>query len=125
MALNMVISAGRVLTQHSEKVWAAERPFAWLGIDVNGRGAVIKLSDGSLWVHSPVNLDPELKAAVDALGTVKYIVTPNYEHNKFAPQVSFACWCKAASYQRRSLVLHPSFLDNVGIVHNAKRLDVP
>lgn len=77
---------GRVLTQYSENVWGAERPFAWLGIDVNGRGAVVKLSDGSLWVHSPVNLDPELKAAMDALGPVKHIVTPNFEHNKFAQQ---------------------------------------
>ena len=61
----------------------------WFGIDVNGRGAVVRLSDGSLWVHSPVNLDPELKAAVDALGAVKHIVTPNFEHNKFAAQVCF------------------------------------
>jgi len=76
------------LTQHSEHVWGAERPFAWLGIDVNGRGAVVKLSDGSLWVHSPVKLDPELKAAMDALGPVKHIVTPNFEHNKFAQQVT-------------------------------------
>ncbi len=80
-------NTGRVLTQHSENVYGAERPFAWLGIDVNGRGAVVKLSDGSLWVHSPVKLDPELRAAMDALGPVKHIVTPNFEHNKFAQQV--------------------------------------
>ncbi|KAL3138407.1 hypothetical protein ABBQ32_006203 [Trebouxia sp. C0010 RCD-2024] len=77
---------GRVLTQHTENVWGAERPFTWLGIDVNGRGAVVKLSDGSLWVHSPVKLDPELKTAMDALGPVKHIVTPNFEHNKHAQQ---------------------------------------
>ena len=82
-------TAGRVLTLHSDNVWGAERPFAWLGIDVNGRGAVVKLSDGSLWVHSPVNLDSELKAAMDALGPVKHIVTPNFEHNKFAQQACF------------------------------------
>ena len=79
--------SGRVLNQYSDHVWGAERPFIWFGIDVNGRGAVVKLSDGSLWVHSPVRLDPELKTALDALGPVKHIVTPNYEHNKFAPQV--------------------------------------
>lgn len=79
------------MTQHSEHVWGAERPFAWLGIDVNGRGAVVKLSDGSLWVHSPVKLDPELKAAMDALGPVKHIVTPNFEHNKSAQQVTPHC----------------------------------
>lgn len=77
-----------MLTQYSDKVWGAERPFVWFGLDVNGRGAVVKLSDGSLWVHSPVSLDPELKKAVDALGNVKHIVTPNFEHNKFAGEVS-------------------------------------
>ena len=89
-----------MLTQHSKDVWGAERPFAWLGIDVNGRGAVVKLSDGSLWVHSPVNLDPELKAAMDALGPVKHIVTPNFEHNKFAQQ---ACPVSCCFYISRVL----------------------
>ena len=68
---------------------------------MNGRGAVIKLSDGSLWVHSPVNLDPELKSAMDALGPVKHIVTPNFEHNKFAQQACLPCisgfWCLSST----------------------------
>ena len=96
---------GRVLTQHSENVWGAERPFAWLGIDVNGRGAVVKLSDGSLWVHSPVNLDPELKIAMDALGPVKHIVTPNFEHNKYAQQ---ACLQAATAHQIMSVIAMPA-----------------
>jgi hypothetical protein len=35
---------------------------------------VVRLSDGSLWVHSPVALDGELRAGLDALGPVKHIV---------------------------------------------------
>jgi hypothetical protein len=42
-------------------VWGAERPFIWNTIDVGGRMAVVKLNDGSLWVHSPVDLDPALR----------------------------------------------------------------
>jgi hypothetical protein len=42
-------------------VHGAERPFIWNTIDVGGRMAVIKLNDGSLWVHSPVDLDPALR----------------------------------------------------------------
>lgn len=49
--------------------------------------AVLRLSDGSLWVHSPVNLDDDLAAALAELGEVKHIVTPNYEHTKYAQQV--------------------------------------
>jgi hypothetical protein len=36
------------------------RPFVWNGIDVGGKMAVVKLNDGSLWVHSPVALDAAL-----------------------------------------------------------------
>jgi len=67
-------------------VYAAERAFVWNGIDVGGRSAVVRLSDGSLWVHSPVALDGELRAGLDGLGPVKYIVSPNFEHVKYAQQ---------------------------------------
>lgn len=55
-----------------------------------GRMAVLRLSDGSIWVHSPVNLDDDLAAALAEIGEVKHIVTPNYEHTKFAQQVRAA-----------------------------------
>lgn len=42
----------------------------------------IKLADGSLWVHSPVELDVPLREALDQLGPVGHIVSPNYEHVK-------------------------------------------
>ena len=50
--------------------------------------AVLRLSDGSVWVHSPVELDDTLAAALDELGPVKHIVSPNYEHTKYARQAS-------------------------------------
>ena len=52
--------------------------------------AVRRLSDGSRWVHSPVSLDDELAAALAELGDVKHIVTPNFEHTKYAQQVGAA-----------------------------------
>mmetsp|Transcript_9707 Transcript_9707/g.29242 ORF Transcript_9707/g.29242 Transcript_9707/m.29242 type:complete len:319 (-) Transcript_9707:644-1600(-) len=77
---------GRVLTPIFDKVWGAERPFMFLGMDVGGRGAVIQLSDGSLWTQSPVELTPALKQQLDAIGPVRHIVSPNYEHTKFGRQ---------------------------------------
>lgn len=47
-----------------------------------GRMTVAKLSDGSLWVHSPVELDEPLREALGELGPVAHIVSPNYEHVK-------------------------------------------
>ena len=40
-----------------------------------------------LLLQSPVELTPELRDAINALGTLKHIVSPNYEHVKFAKQV--------------------------------------
>lgn len=78
---------GKVLTEVVPgAVWAAERPFLWNSIDVGGKMAVVKLSDGSLWVHSPVELEADLRTALDAIGPVAHIISPNYEHVKYAKQ---------------------------------------
>ena len=44
--------SGAVLTSVADNVWGAERPFTWNRIDVGGRGAVIKLSDGTIWTQA-------------------------------------------------------------------------
>jgi len=72
------------------KLWAAQRAFVWNGIDVGGKMAVVRCEDGGLWVHSPVALDADLKAELAAIGDVAHIVSPNFEHVKYAPE-----WIKA------------------------------
>ena len=75
-------------------VYEAGRPFFWNGIDVGCRMVVIELGTSSpgadgkpdLFVHSPVSLDDRLADAIDAIGTVKHVVSPNYEHVKWAAQ---------------------------------------
>jgi hypothetical protein len=52
--------------------------------------AVIRLSDGSLFVWSPVALSTALRAAVDALGPVRYLVSPNALHHLFLAEWTFA-----------------------------------
>lgn len=63
-----------VTRQIRENVWVAERPFIWNKIDVGGRMTIIKVADGTLWVHSPVNLDHLLEASLKMLGPVGHIV---------------------------------------------------
>ena len=83
--------AGTVLTPAAiPGVYTGDRPFYWNSIDVGCRMVAIQLDNGDLWVHSPINLDQPLKDALSKLGPVKYIVSPNYEHLKFAEQ-----WSKA------------------------------
>lgn len=45
--------------------------------------ALARLADGNLWVWSPIALSGELASAVAALGTVRYIVSPNKIHHLF------------------------------------------
>mmetsp|Transcript_15588 Transcript_15588/g.27964 ORF Transcript_15588/g.27964 Transcript_15588/m.27964 type:complete len:317 (+) Transcript_15588:41-991(+) len=73
-----------VLTKIDDSLWMAERPYYWNTLDVGGRMAVVKLSDDSLWVHSPVPLDQGLRKELDSIGVVKAIIAPNFEHTKYA-----------------------------------------
>jgi len=78
---------GRTLTPVATGVWAAERPFTWNTIDVGGRSVICRAGDGTLLVHSPVGWNEELGRCLEALGGgVGHVVSPNYEHLKYAAQ---------------------------------------
>jgi hypothetical protein len=44
------------------------------------RMTVVRLADGGLWCHSPIAPDESLLAAIDALGPVRHLVSPNLLH---------------------------------------------
>jgi len=81
---------GSVLTPIADDVWLIERPFyprlpGLQGTDVGCKAVVVRLPTGGLWVHAPVELDAQLQAALAEIGPVEHIVTPNTEHQKYAP----------------------------------------
>jgi hypothetical protein len=49
---------------------------------------VIRLARERLLLHSPVALDPELRAQLDALGQVSFAVAPNRVHHLYAGEVA-------------------------------------
>jgi hypothetical protein len=65
-------------------VWTARRPLRMFGVELGTRMTIVRLQDGSLFVHSPVALDAALRQAVDALGPVRFIAAPNRWHHLFA-----------------------------------------
>ncbi|WP_164020312.1 DUF4336 domain-containing protein [Pyxidicoccus trucidator] len=69
----------------AEDVHVLTVPFRFAGLEVGGRMTVIRLPNGGLWVHSPVRLTPEVRAAVDALGPVRFLVAPNLMHYLAVP----------------------------------------
>jgi Domain of unknown function (DUF4336) len=63
---------------------------SFYGFPYSRRMAVIRLSDGSLFIWSPVALSTALRAAVDTLGPVRHLVSPNALHHLFLPEWSSA-----------------------------------
>jgi hypothetical protein len=75
-------------------MYTADRPFYWNKIDVGCRMTVVRLQSAAasgdavseLVVHSPVGLDLPLIESLEKLETVAHVISPNYEHVKYASQ---------------------------------------
>lgn len=71
------------MRQWSQRVWIAEAPLRFYGVPFGTRMTVVQLAEGGLFVHSPLEPTPALRAALDALGTVRCVVSPNKLHHRF------------------------------------------
>jgi len=72
------------LRELAPNLWVAQRPLKLAVGDIGTRMTVIRLGDGSLFLHSPVRLDAATRQAVDALGPVGSVVAPSKVHHFFA-----------------------------------------
>jgi hypothetical protein len=70
-----------MLERIDEDLWVAKSPQSFMGLQVGTRMTVVRLPGAGLWVHSPIAPTPELRAAVDALGTVEHLVAPSLYHH--------------------------------------------
>ena len=76
-----------MLKQFGHEIWTAEGPeLVIVGFHYPTRMAVIRLSDRSLFIWSPIELTDALRVAVDGLGQVQHIVAPNSLHHLFLPE---------------------------------------
>ncbi|MCF8179666.1 MAG: DUF4336 domain-containing protein [Sulfuritalea sp.] len=64
-------------------VWHAQQPLKFGPISLTTRMTVVRLRDGSLWVHSPISPTHELIDELEKIGTVRYVVAPNKSHHLF------------------------------------------
>lgn len=74
-----------VLNSLAPDLWTADRPFRLPFIlgDIGCRMTIVRLADGGLFLHSPVPLDAETRAAIDQIGPVRAIVAPSKAHHLF------------------------------------------
>ena len=76
-----------MLKQIDRHLWVAEQPLKFLGLEVGTKMTVIKLSNGSLVVISPIEINSEIQQQLDTIGTVRYIIAPNLFHYLYLDRV--------------------------------------
>ncbi len=73
-----------MLIPFGQNLYLADGPtVSFFGFPYPTRMAVARLSSGQVWVWSPIALTEELADAVEAIGPVGYIVSPNKLHHLF------------------------------------------
>ena len=62
-------------------IWLLEYPIRFFAMDLSARMTVVRLSNGTLLLHSPSPMDEQLRAEIDRLGPVSVIIAPgNFHH---------------------------------------------
>ncbi|MCG8335912.1 MAG: DUF4336 domain-containing protein [Proteobacteria bacterium] len=65
-----------------KNIWTVEGGIVKMfTIPFETRMTIIKLSDDSLWVHSPITMNTGIRQKIDELGSIKNIVAPNRFHH--------------------------------------------
>jgi len=78
------------MCQLGPDIWVVDRPQRFYGLPVGTRMTVMRLAGGNLLLHSPVALDAELRAGLDAISRVRFVVAPNRLHHLYAGDVARA-----------------------------------
>lgn len=67
----------------AEQIWCSEYPVNFGPLGIRSRATFIRLSNGLLWVHSPMPVCEGLIRELSEIGEVGYIVAPNLTHHLF------------------------------------------
>ncbi len=87
-----------MLDEIEREIWVANgASVPFFGFPYPTRMTVVRLADGNLWVCSPIALSPPLADAINALGHVRHLVSPNKIHHLFLGQWAQA-WPDAKLY---------------------------
>jgi hypothetical protein len=69
-----------MLRKIASELWVAEEPLRYLGFQMGRRMAVVRLTGGGLFVHSPVRLSDRLREELAKLGDVRFVVPASILH---------------------------------------------
>ena len=67
-------------------IWLVDGPIIrFYGMPFPTRMVVVRLKDGGLWLHSPIDPDEDLLSALAELGPVRHLIAPNWIHYAYLP----------------------------------------
>ncbi len=113
----------------SDGIWIVDGDeVPWYGMPYTTRASIVRLDNGDLWIHSPGKIYPELRNEVDALGVVKFLVSPNKIHHLFLSDWK-ECYPNAILYaspglrEKRTDLLFDENLEDFPPQHWEKEID--
>ncbi|HEY5550518.1 MAG TPA: hypothetical protein VIK52_01415 [Opitutaceae bacterium] len=74
-----------LLKEFAPGVWEYSSPLRVIGIEMGHRMTVVRLADGKLWIHSPVQWSRELDGEIRMLGEARHFAAPSRMHDGFWP----------------------------------------
>lgn len=86
-----------MLQQLDENLWIYNEDAAILGFHIGARMTVLRLQSGAIFLHSPLDISPPLKEEIDALGEVRFVVSP-FERHYLSLENCFAAYPDAQFY---------------------------
>lgn len=97
-----------MLTKWGDDNWLADGPdVTSYGFRYPTRMAVLRLSDGGLFIWSPTAVSDSARAEIDALGAVRFLVTPTAMHH-----LALSAW--RAAYPDARLYAAPGSRERAG-----------
>ena len=66
-----------------DNIWVADAPLRFWGFEIGTRMTTVRLSDGSLWLCSPIPIDEALAEQLHAQGPVRHVLGPNRYHHLY------------------------------------------
>jgi hypothetical protein len=74
----------KYLQKIDENIWIFDgSTVSWFGMPYTTRMTIVKLNDGSIWIHSPAKIVDRLINEIQQLGQVQYLIAPNKIHHLF------------------------------------------
>lgn len=106
------------LQQIGEEIWIAEGPIVdFYSFPYPTRMVVVRLPERQLWVWSPIALEPPLRQEIEALGTCRYLISPNNLHHLYLTDWANAwpeaeVWALKALHRKRPDLAIAGYLDD-------------